>query len=140
MCKYWEDENVALLGEDVLYEHEKEFKAIIENDVKIGWLLSDKEKKSKGHLVHADCKKVPDEWKWCCKYDFLITIYHPNIEYLDDDQRRTLIWHELKHIGVENGLVAPKYSIISHDIEDFKDILQSQGLDWSKRKESDEDV
>ena len=136
MCKYWEEENVRLMGEEVLMEHEDEFRKIIENDIRIGWLLTDKEKKSKGRLTHADCKKVPEEWKWCCPYDFLITVYHPNITHMDTEQLHTLLWHELKHIGVEEGLACPKLSIRPHDTEDFKEIIEQKGIDWSlQRKE-----
>lgn len=132
MSRFWEDEFIKQIGEEVLFEHEVEFKNIIDNKVKIGWLKADKEKKSKSRHVHADCRKVPEDWSWCCPYDFLITVYAPNVQHMDVDQMHTLLWHELKHVGVETGPEEPRLYIRPHDMEDFRDIIEQKGLDWDR--------
>lgn len=94
----------------------------------IGFLYSDKEKKSKGRLVFADTEKVNDKMKLLTGYDFIITFYRPNIKDISARALEILMYHELKHVGfdVSDG----SCYIIPHDLEDFKEIVDDFGSDW----------
>lgn len=103
-----------------------EFAFIREWNVKIGYVIS-QEKKGGQKIVFADCRKVQEVFKAYLPYDFIITFYERNTGFLNENQLKILMFHELKHIGMgQKGL-----KIIPHDIEDFSDILEKYGLDWN---------
>jgi predicted metallopeptidase len=96
-----------------------EFNFISEYDIKIGYVLS-QEKPAGSKIKYADCEKVKLKHQAWLPYDFIITFYEPNTELLSENQKKILMLHELKHIGIgEKGL-----KLEDHDIEDFKDILK----------------
>lgn len=106
---------------------------IRQSEVTILYLSSDKEKKSKGRNILGECEKIPDKYKWSIPADFTITVFEPSAATLSDEQMRILLLHELMHVGIkflEDG--TEQYSIIPHDIEDFKSIIQKYGLDWNE--------
>ena len=110
-----------------------EFEDIRDQKVRIAYLVSDEEKKKgKTKLVCADCTQVNSRYEWCCKYDFMITVYEPNVEYFTDHQKEILIRHELHHIGIDYDGVEPSFFIVPHDVEEFWDIIDRYGLEWSK--------
>ena len=94
---------------------------------KIAWLASDKEKKVNGKIRFAEAGKVSAQYDWCCDYDFTITVFEPNVEYMTDKQIEILLEHELRHIGVKDG----HKSILPHDAEEFTEIIRKYGIDWS---------
>ncbi|WP_199615528.1 putative metallopeptidase [Paenibacillus alkalitolerans] len=95
--------------------------------IKIGYVRSWEKKMDKGRIVHADCRKVGKVYGAYLPFDFLITFYEPNIGHMTENQKKILMLHELKHIGVgEKG-----YRIEPHDVEDFESILTRYGLNWS---------
>lgn len=101
-------------------------------DVQIAFLSSDVEKKTNRKIVFADCTLVNKaRYDWCCPFDFIITVYEPNIIDFNDKQIRILLEHELKHCGVEETKGETKYYIVPHDIEEFRTIIDKYGLDWS---------
>ncbi|CAK7069877.1 putative metallopeptidase [Tissierella sp.] len=103
-----------------------EFAFIKEWNVKIGYVISQERKRGE-KIVYADCRKVQEVYKAYLPYDFVITFYENNTGFLNDNQLKILMYHELKHIGM-----GPKgLKIESHDIEDFSDILDKYGLDWN---------
>ena len=95
---------------------------------RIAYQYSDEEKKSKGRKVFADTEKVKDKLKSILPYDFVITFYKPNTNNLTEDKMEKLMYHELRHVGFDpaNG----KHTIIPHDVEDFRDIVDTWGIDW----------
>lgn len=101
-------------------------------DVRIAYLSSDKAKKNGPKLVLADCTKVNERYEWTCPYDFMITVYEPNTVQLNRAQLRTLIRHELHHIGINYDAVEPQFYIVPHDIEDFDVIINDVGLHWER--------
>ena len=101
-------------------------------NVTIVYLSSDLEKKSNRREVYGQCEKIPDKYKWAVPCDFTITVFEPNVERFTDEQIRILLLHELKHVGIELDGNEEQYFIVPHDIEDFEDILQTYGMDWSK--------
>lgn len=115
-----------------------EFEDIRDTDMRIAYLSSDKEKKKRDRIVYGDCTKVDSRYSWCCPYDFFITIYAPNVEEFDDRQMEALIRHELHHVGIDYSGAEVKFYTVPHDIEEFWDIIDAYGLDWSDTRGKEE--
>ena len=121
--------NIAfdLLMNEPSLQHIKESHAVII------YLESDYAKTSKGKLVFGQCEKVADKYKWGIPADFTITVFEPNVQKFTEDQIRILLHHELLHVGIDKKADGSEsYSIVDHDIEDFKLILDKYGTDWSR--------
>lgn len=108
-----------------------ELEYIKNSNVKIAYLASDLEKKKDRKIVFADCTKVSERYKWCCNYDFFITVYEQNCISFNEQQFEILINHELHHVGICEEGNEPSYYIVPHDIEEFWDIINKHGLEWS---------
>jgi predicted metallopeptidase len=115
------------LGNKVL-DKIKELDYIRDYEIKIGYVLSYEAKTKDGKTVFADCRKVNSSYLAYLPYDFLITFYEPNISILSDNQKKIVMWHELRHVSIgPKGLkVAP------HEVDDFKSILREFGIDWNE--------
>ena len=125
-------EELKQLGERVIQRF-SELYFIDDMDIRVGYALSYKAKKKDGKLIFAECHKVKIPYDAYLPYDFVIVFYEPNIAYFTPNQKKILMLHELKHIGLsERGLC-----LVPHDIEDFESILRSFGLNWN---DYDEDV
>ena len=96
------------------------------------YMSSEHEKKSNGRLVFGQCEKVPDKYKWAVPCDFTITIFEPNVERFSEEQLKALLFHELLHVGIHTDGNEEVYSIVPHDVEDFRIIIDRFGIDWSK--------
>ena len=103
--------------------------------VRIAFLASDQEKTKNGQFVFGECRKVSPMYFWCCPYDFMITVYEPNCVTFafGEHEYETLIYHELLHVGVEDTEAGVKYRIVPHDIEEFEQILEAEGLHWQQK-------
>lgn len=100
---------------------------IPENEIRIGYVLSYKEKKKDGKTIFADCRKVTAPFDAFLPFDFLITFYEPNVILLTNNQKKIVMYHELSHIGInEKG-----YTLEDHDVEDFLKILDKYGSRWN---------
>jgi hypothetical protein len=123
---YEVSEELRQLGEKVIAGM-PELYVIKEFDVKVGYVLSYEAKKKDGKDIAADCRKVTGTYKAYLPFDFIVTFYEPNMSYMTENQKKVLMLHELKHIGIgERGL-----KIEPHNIEDFASILTRYGLDWN---------
>ena len=100
-------------------------------DVTILYLESEHEKKENGKLVHGQCEKIPDKYKWAIPCDFTITVFTPNVERFTEEQIRILLFHELLHIKLDVDGNETKYSVKPHDVEDFRYIIDRFGMDWN---------
>lgn len=102
-------------------------------DVSIAFLVSSEEKKKVTKLVCGECIKVNKKtYDWCCPFDFMIVIYENNIAYFNEEQKKILVEHELRHIGIDEETGnETKYYIVPHDIEEFDEIIKKYGLRWS---------
>lgn len=131
MNKYYKTEIYDDILEDLL-RREPELDYINDYGVSVGVVASKIKKKNRDKIVFADCRKVPDIYSLFIPYDFLITVYEPNCTEMTEDQARTLLFHELLHIGVSeaNGKVLTYTR--PHDLEDFKVIIQRYGVNWSE--------
>lgn len=99
-------------------------------EVTIGYLWSDRKKKSHGMTVYGECEKVPDKLKWCVPFDFLVVIYDQNCADMSEEKLKILLIHELMHVGIEEKENAPRYYIRPHDTQDFRQILETYGYGW----------
>lgn len=115
---------------------------IKESRVRIAFLKSDAAKKAgSDRLVHGECEKVQNKNQWAINYDFTITLFYPNNIGMGPDQLRVLLFHELLHIGIEQGPEGDEYySIRKHDLEDFKTIVDRFGVNWADRPQDRDDV
>jgi len=116
------------IAHNIISDRQTEFGHLA--NCKIGFLLSDKEKKSRGRLVYAETEKVNDKYKALTGLDFIITFYTPNCEGVSDRAMEILMLHELNHVGYD--IEDESCFIIPHDLEDFKEIVDEYGSDWIK--------
>lgn len=119
-----------------LIDTEAELEYIKNSHVQIIY-LSSQHKKVGGHkTIFGQCEKIADKYKWGIPCDFTITIFEPNIEKFTDEQVRMLLFHELLHVGITATADGEEsYSIVPHDLEDFKVIIDKYGTDWNKVNE-----
>lgn len=108
-----------------------EFADIRDSDVKIAYLSCQEEKIRDHKIIFGECHKVSKTYDWCCKYDFFIVIYEPNIAGFTDEQIEILIRHELNHIGIDYTDKGLSYYVRPHDVEEFWNIIDDFGLRWS---------
>lgn len=131
-----EYEQIALQVIDVV----DELHFIKELEIKVGYVKSYEEKVDKGRIIYADCRKVNDIYQCFIPYDFIITVYEPNVMLLNDNQIKALLWHELKHIGISERTLAPTYRIVPHEIEEFYSIVDRLGTRWDMPDADIEDI
>lgn len=115
-----------------IIEEEPLLTDIANSHATIIYLGSDNPRTTKGKTIYAECEKVQDKNKWAIPCDFTITVYEPNTVAFTEDQMRILLFHELLHVKIEfteDG--QEKYGIRPHDYEDFKEITDRYGTEWS---------
>ena len=129
------NERYAEIGAELI-RTEDALTDIANSQATIVYLSSEHKKGSGGTIVHAQCEKVADKYKWGIPCDFTITVFEPNVVDFTDEQIRILIFHELLHVGIEvDDDGEEHYSCVPHDLEDFKLIIDSFGTDWDKVEE-----
>lgn len=129
------NEKYAEIGRELI-ETEDALVDIANSQATIVYLSSEHKKSGSGKIVHAECEKVSEKYKWGIPCDFTITVFEPNVEKFTEEQLRILILHELLHIKIEfceDG--SEIYGTYPHDLEDFKLIIDRYGTDWSKTDE-----
>lgn len=125
-------EEYAEIAAKVIQENE-DISWLKDTDVSIGYMSSNKKKRKGGKAVFADCRKVQDRDKRFIPFDFLITVYDPNVCGFTEDQMKILLYHELLHVGVdEKDDGSLKFYIVPHDIEDFAAVIDRYGEEWAK--------
>jgi hypothetical protein len=120
------NKKIRLLGEAIINRF-PELQFINAYGIKIGYVLS-YENKTGQKIIYADCRKLGEVYKAFLPFDFVITFYYFNTEILNDNQKKILMLHELKHIQINER----ELSVKPHDIEDFKDILEKYGNEWNE--------
>ena len=110
-----------------LIETRPELEEIKNSDVQIILLSSDNAKKNNKKIIFGQCEKIADRYKWGIPCDFTITVFEPNVQEFTPEQIRILIFHELLHVGVDDG----HFFIRPHDLEDFKLIIDEFGVNWN---------
>jgi hypothetical protein len=128
-------DDLRVLGEKVIAAI-PELSMLSDLNVKIGYVRSYDPKRDKGKMTYADCRKVKGTYTAYLPFDFIITFYDPNMYYMTENQKKILMLHELKHIGIgDKGI-----RLENHDIEDFKDILNRFGIDWNEFNQDVPDI
>mgnify|MGYP006896789773 CR=1 FL=1 len=119
-----------------IIEEEDELADVANSHATIVYLSSDKAKKGKDKIIHAECEKIADKNKWAIPCDFTITVYEPNCVGFTEEQMRILLFHELLHVGIEFKEDGTEYYYVRpHDYEDFKIITDRYGTEWSRVNE-----
>ena len=89
-------------------------------DISISFLKSEHAKKTKGKIIHAQCEKVSEKYKWGIPADFTITVFEPNCMEFDEEQ-----FHEVeKRLDLINQLKS-KYARKSGTIEEILERQES---------------
>ena len=114
-----------------LLKTESELQYIADSNATIVYLSSQAERRSKSKITFGECEKVPTKFKWSIPADFTITLFEPNIIDFTEEQIKTLLFHELLHVGIINDGDEEKYFIRPHDLEDFKLIIDRFGTEWN---------
>ena len=108
-----------------------EFEDVREAEPRVAYLSSWQEKVKNRRIVFAECCKVDEKYAWCCHYDFFIVVYEPNIMHFSEEQIVTLMRHELHHIGIDYTDSGIEFYTRPHDVEEFWEIINENGLNWS---------
>ena len=127
MNTYKQDETLAAIAAKVI-EANANLHHLKDERCRIAYQYSDCEKKSNGKTVFADTEKVKDKLKGILPFDFIVTFYQPNTANFTPEKMERLMYHELRHIGFDPAEC--KYSIVPHEIEDFRHVIDNWGLDW----------
>ena len=129
-----QNQEYAEIGEKLI-QNEPIFEHIKESEATIGYLSSSHAKTNKGKKVLGQCERIQDKYKWAIPCDFTITLFEPNLEGLTEEQIEIVIFHELLHVGIERlGDGTELYSILPHDLEDFKEVIDRYGTEWADVK------
>lgn len=131
------NEKYTEIGQELI-ETEKILSDIKQSEATIVFLSSEHKKMESGKIVHAQCEKIADKYKWGLPADFTITVFEPNVLGFTDDQIRILLFHELLHVKIEYKDGEEKYSINPHDLEDFRYIIDRFGSHWDEVKISND--
>lgn len=106
---------------------------LVEHDVNIAFLMRDKAAKRGGRVVMGSASKASAKIQALTGQPiaFIIEIADEIWQDLKDPQKAALLDHELCHcvVEVEDGEV--KYSLRSHDLEEFNEIVLRHG-EWKE--------
>ncbi len=123
--RYEQSEELARIAEAVI-SVEPELQFLTSPDCRIAYLICSRAKRSRGKVVYAAAEKVKDKYKAFIESDFIITFYADALA-LDEDHQKRVMYHELLHISFDGE----KYSIVPHNVEDFRQCIDRWGVDWA---------
>lgn len=123
--KYTESKELSEIAEAVIRE-EPELQNLKTPDCRIAYQICSRAKRSRGKIVYADAEKVKDKYKAFIKSDFIITFYGDALA-LDEEHQKRVMYHELLHIGFDGE----SYSIVPHNVEDFRQCIDRWGMGWA---------
>lgn len=125
------NEEYATIAQELI-DTEPVLEYIKNSQVSIAYLGSEHKKVENSKIIHAQCEKVQEKYKWGIPADFTITVFEPNVRGFSDEQMKILIFHELLHIHIEYKDGEEKYSVNPHDLEDFRYIIDRFGSHWDE--------
>ena len=116
----------------------KEISHIVVNEI---LFVEDTEgtKKKQGRTIFAQISLIPEKWDDVIyqltgrRFGYMMEIYRTNIAMMSREQIYALIYHELRHIGLDG-------TIKGHDIEDWTNMIEKLGADWANTKGSIPDL
>jgi len=123
------DESLKELANKIIKKEPLWFDPEVDN-VKLGYMLV------YPHIsktTAGKCIKSSDELKYFSSYDYVIQMSGELWDVLGDDEKYILMQHELMHVFVtydKKGDI--QYKIRQHDFEDFRIIIEKNGMDWLK--------
>lgn len=126
MTTYEPSERLSKIATKVIRDCDR-LKHLDDPRCRIAYQTSDQAKKSGNKIIYADTERVKGKYKALMPYDFVITFYWPNCENLTEEKLEKLMYHELRHVGFDGDC---KFTIIPHDVEDFRDVIDRWGIDW----------
>lgn len=130
MAKFEVSESLRDMAAKVIAENESLLHLETELD-RILFMYSDQNKTSKGKTVYADTEVIKEKFREVMAYDFVITFYKPPTQFLSDEKMERIMYHELRHVGIDyEGEDDVKLYIVPHDVEDFRDMINTWGIDW----------
>lgn len=123
-------ERMEKIAQEVIAEFSGDLSWIEEEEIKIAYVCSDKNRRHQGHRVFGECRKTDQTVKALTQCDFIITFYEPNIKRFTDEQLHILMYHELLHAGMKNGNTA----VEPHDyiVGEFRKVINRYGADWAE--------
>ena len=101
--------------------------APIAREFSMEWRITDSAQKKR--VVLARTAKVPPKWQEILyqlgggSYFFMVEFYERSLEPLDNAQMTALLYHELRKITPEGGVVPP-------DVHDWYQMIQGLGRHW----------
>jgi hypothetical protein len=111
-----------------LIEQYPQFHVIAENGYRITYLWKSKGGKSKGRLRRGQCQKLTGLPYYFGETDFVIWLAADHLRDRPNFNFRRLVFHELKHIAVdENG----QATCVGHEFEGFVDEVEEFGI-WDE--------
>lgn len=143
-AQYSNAPEVAQVAKDLISQHHPHLSLVGADGkgVRIEYYFTDTAPKSGGKEVIGKARKITSLAAFMAGGDdeasldagdpfFAIVIHRPSWLVMDADRRRALVDHELCHLGVtvdDEDLL--KLSIIAHDVEEFRAVIERHGL-WS---------
>lgn len=132
--EYTKNEYYKVLADEIIAAR-PELQFIKDCSLRIAYREANQAKKKVDALVYGECEKVTDKNKMYMGYDFIITIYEPNIKDWDTNRVKVLLFHELLHIGAENTGSGVRTWIVPHDFEEFYAVSNQFGIGWQLRED-----
>lgn len=86
----------------------------------------------------AECNRVNEPWRsvladYGVFWDWLIVVYGYHAAGKSREWLKLVLYHELRHIGIDG-------KVVKHSVEDFADILEDFGIRWTGDCESLPDI
>ncbi len=98
------------------------------------------ERKKNNSIVYAQISKMPGKWEDIIfqitkkHFEYMLEIFKENTILMSREQIVALIYHELKHIQLVQSKDGPKIDIVSHEVEDWINMVEKLGLNWNSTK------
>ncbi len=121
---YTEAPEVKATALEIIREHHQHLAS-----ANIGYMFRNtKSWKSQGQDIRGKAYKVTGWQAAATGWDFLIMIYRPAWDEMDEDTRLALVDHELMHCGLDAN---HNWTIHGHDFEDFLAVVKRHGA-WKE--------
>jgi predicted metallopeptidase len=98
------------------------------------------ERKKNNSTVYAQISKVPVKWEEIIyqvtgkHFEYMLEIFKENIQHMSREQIVALIYHELRHVQRVQTKGGSKIDIVSHEVEDWINMVEKLGLNWATTK------
>lgn len=97
-------------------------------------------RKNNHSTVYAQISKMPGKWEEIIyqitgKYfEYMLEIFKENTMLMSREQIVALIYHELRHIQLVTTKDGPKVDLVSHEVEDWFNMVEKLGINWAGTK------